>query len=102
MTPSRVNVSWDHPDPPPDSYRLIHAAIDISNGAVTTLYRFFPLPATQQSIVLTGASQDDINIFHLNAVYGDTIFSAIFLNGMCVCTLYKILFVNCSCNLRLS
>ena len=79
----RVIFSWDHPEPPPNYYRLTHSAIDISDGTVTTSYRFLLVPATQQSVTLAGVNRDDINIFHLNALYDDAFYSAIFLNGTC-------------------
>ena len=67
---------------PPDYYRVNHAAICVSGGSVATLYSFYIVPATDNSITLNGDIAC-INIFHVNAVYESlgVLFSAVWLDG---------------------
>ena len=79
----RVVIRWDHPStgPPELRYRLNHAAIVISSGTSTVTYRHVIIPRVDTSITLSGVSRNDINIFHLNAVYQSSFYSAVFLSG---------------------
>ena len=81
-----VTLCWDHPDtgPPDVDYRVIHAAVQISGGSVTSVsYNFLLLNRLDTCTTFSGVNRGDLHIFHVNAVYLSSIFSAIHLEGKC-------------------
>ena len=75
-------LRWDHPENgAPSSYRLIHAAIVISDGTVTSTYRNLQLPGTNRLAQLTSVNRNDLNIFLLNAIYATSHHSSLFFSG---------------------
>ena len=75
-------LRWDQPvNGPPPSYHLVHAAIVISDGTVTSTYRNVQLPGSNTLAQFTSVNRNNLNIFLLNAVYETMLKSSLYFSG---------------------
>ncbi|CAI8057737.1 Deleted in malignant brain tumors 1 protein, partial [Geodia barretti] len=75
-------LRWDQPvNGPPPSYHLVHAAVVISDGTVTSTYRNVQLPGSNTLAQLTSVNRNNLNIFLLNAVYEKMLKSSLYFSA---------------------